>query len=39
MRLCCGEYPVFFDLDKDGNTVEITAVRHGKVARRDLTLT
>jgi mRNA-degrading endonuclease RelE of RelBE toxin-antitoxin system len=34
LRLRCGDYRVFFDLNKDGNTVEITAVRQRKVAYR-----
>lgn len=33
LRLCCGDYRVFFDL-KDDRTVEITAVRHRKDAYR-----
>jgi hypothetical protein len=32
-RLRCGDYRVFFDL-KDGNTIEIIGVRHGKEAYR-----
>jgi mRNA-degrading endonuclease RelE of RelBE toxin-antitoxin system len=32
-RLPCGDYRVFFDL-KNGNTIEITGVRHRKEAYR-----
>jgi mRNA-degrading endonuclease RelE of RelBE toxin-antitoxin system len=33
LRLRCGDYRVFFD-QKDGNKIEITAVRHRKDAYR-----
>jgi mRNA-degrading endonuclease RelE of RelBE toxin-antitoxin system len=34
LRLRCGDYRVFFDLNKNGNSVEITAVHQRKAAYR-----